>query len=160
MPSVVMLVAESEASVAFCNICVICGHLCADKQNNYIESIVCCMNGVVTQILEITDASLFFVLLHSFEAWNGGGRITERRVTQFGKLYLGLSRQDGGKQDKSEEVKWIKESVCACVCLCTRARTACVCVFVSFISRQWTLRSHTPSQTQSSPNTQLLLRNT
>lgn len=55
---------------------------------------------------------------------------------QFVGFYLGMSRQDGGNQDKSEEGKWIREKAY---------------VFV-FIWRQRPLASHTPSQTQSSPN--------
>ena len=59
--SAVMLLAEHEAAAALCDICVISGCLCADKQHNYTKSIVSCRNGVLTLILEIIDASLFLL---------------------------------------------------------------------------------------------------
>lgn len=54
-----MLLAGCRAAAALCDICVISARLCADKQNNYMESIVPRINGVIAEIWAITDASLF-----------------------------------------------------------------------------------------------------
>lgn len=48
---------------------------------------------------------------------------------QFRGFYLDMSRQDGGKQDKSEEGKWIRE---VCVFIYLEAETAHISHSISY----------------------------